>query len=197
MRRSRLRAGLLVVVAVSLAGIGYQVWRNVAERAPRSLEELGIQLLPQVAQHIRNFRRVKVKSGRMEWEITASDGQYFEARNEVVVRDPEITFYETDGRRRGRLVGSEGRLVLENQGKEIASVVLTGAVGVWIDDLELHTEEANYDRASDRISAAGPVSIKGKAIDVNGVGMEVDVEPQRIRLLAEVRTVLRSDAKPS
>ena len=28
MRRSRLRAGLLVVVAVALAGIGYQVWRN-------------------------------------------------------------------------------------------------------------------------------------------------------------------------
>ena len=30
MRRSRLRAGLLVVVAIALAGIGYQVSRNVA-----------------------------------------------------------------------------------------------------------------------------------------------------------------------
>lgn len=197
MRRSRLRAGLLVVVAISLVGIGYQVWRNVAERAPRSLEELGVQLLPQVAQHIRNFRRVKVKGGRMEWEITASDGQYFEERNEVVVRDPEVSFYEEDGRRRGRLTGAEGRLVLHEQGKEIDSLVLTGDVVVWIDELELRTGEATYDRASDRISAPGAVSITGRELDVHGVGMEVDVEPQRIRLLDQVRTVLRSDAKAS
>lgn len=197
MRRSRLRAGLLVVVAISLVGIGYQVWRNVAERAPRSLEELGVKLLPQVAQHIRNFRRVKVKGGRMEWEITASDGQYYEERNEVVVRDPEVNFYEQDGRRRGRLTGSEGRLVLHEEGKEIDSVILTGSVVVWIDDLELRTDEATYDRASDRISAPGPVSIVGREIDVHGVGMEVDVAPQRIRLLDDVRTVLRNDAKVS
>jgi LPS export ABC transporter protein LptC len=197
MRRSRLRAGLLVVVAISLVGIGYQVWRNVAERAPRSLAELGVQLLPQVAQHIRNFRRVKVKGGRMEWEITASDAQYYQARNEVVVRDPEVNFYEHDGRRRGRLTGSEGRLVLHEQGKEIDSLTLTGSVVVWIEDLELHTDEATYDRASDRITAPGPVSIVGKEIDVHGVGMEVDVAPQRIRLLDDVRTVLKNEAKGS
>lgn len=195
MRRSRLRAGLLVVVAISLVGIGYQVWRNVAERAPRTLEELGVQLLPQVAQHIRNFRRVKVKGGRMEWEITATDGQYYQERNEVVVRDPEVNFYEQDGRRRGRLTGSEGRLVLHENGKEIDSLTLTGSVAVWIDDLELRTDEATYDKASDRISAPGAVTIVGNEIDVRGIGMEVDVAPQRIRLLDDVRTVLRNEPK--
>jgi LPS export ABC transporter protein LptC len=197
MRRSRLRAGLLVVVAISLAGIGYQVWRNVVERAPRSLAELGVQLLPEVAQHIQNFRRVKVKAGRMEWEITASDGQYYQERNEVVVRDPEVNFYERDGRRRGRLTGLEGRLVLHEQGKEIDSVVLTGNVIVWIDDLELRTDEATYDRATDRINAPGAVSIIGNEINVHGIGMEVDVAPQKIRLLDDVRTILRNDAKAS
>ena len=71
MRRSRLRAGLLVVVAIALAGIGYRVWRNVVERTPRSLAELGVELLPEVAQHIQNFHRVKVKNGHMVWEIKA------------------------------------------------------------------------------------------------------------------------------
>src|SRR5262249_31587719 len=93
MRRSRLRAGLLVVVAIALAGIGYQVWRNVAERAPRSLAELGVELLPEVAQHIQTFHRVKVKNGRMVWEIKADDAQYYDKENSVVVRSPEVSVY--------------------------------------------------------------------------------------------------------
>ena len=49
-------------------------------------EEQKKELLPQVAQHIRNFRRVKVKDGRTIWEITAADAQYFEHQREIVVQ---------------------------------------------------------------------------------------------------------------
>lgn len=192
MRWSRLRAGLLLVVAFALVGIGVQVWRSIAARAPRSLEALGVELLPEVAQHIRNFRRVKVKDGRTEWEITAEDARYFEKSNEVVVRKPELTMNAEDGRQRARLTGSEGRLVLRD--REVESVTITGAVVLWIDELQLTTDNATYDRTRDLVTAPGAVTIDGEDIKVHAVGMEVDVTPQRIRLLDDVHTVLQSDA---
>ena len=64
MRRTRLRAGLLVVVAAALAGIGYEVSRTVGAHRARTLADLGSDFLPTVAQHIRSFRRIKVEKGR-------------------------------------------------------------------------------------------------------------------------------------
>jgi len=196
MRRSRLRAGLLVVVAVALAGIGYQVWRNVLERAPRSLAEYGMELLPEVAQHIRNFHRVKVKDGRMEWEIKADDARYFAKDNTVVVRAPEVSIYTKGGTLQAWVTGEEGRLVLAGQ-EELASVVLTGSVVLWMGEIEMRTDQATYDRQGDLITAPGAVTITGRDMDVHAQGMQVDVTPQLIHLLDDVRTVLRSDAAPS
>jgi LPS export ABC transporter protein LptC len=197
MRRSRLRAGLLVVVAIALAGIGYRVWRNVAERAPRSLEELGVELLPEVAQHMQNFHRIKVKNGRMEWEITADDAQYYEKQNEIVVRAPQVSIYTEQGQLRAWLTSKEGHLGLEGEGRELGSVDLRGAVVLWLDDLELHTENATYDKSRDLITAPGPVTITGRSMDVHADGMEVDVTPQHIRLLENVHTLLKSHAQGS
>jgi len=196
MRRSRLRAGLLVVVVAGLAGVGYQVWRNVRARVPRTLEQLGVELLPEVAQHIRNFHRVKVSNGQMEWEIEAADARYFNKEQAVVVRSPKLSLYTKAGVLQAWVTGDEGRLVLAGQ-EELQSVVLTGSVVLWLEDIELRTDVASYDRPRDLITAPGAVNIKGRDMDVRAVGMEVDVTPQRLRLLDDVRTVLQSDAARS
>ncbi len=196
MRRARLRAGLLLVVAVGIAGIAVQVWRNVAARAPRTLEQLGEEFVPEAEQHIRNFHRVKVRNGRMEWQIEAEDARYFAKDDAVVVRKPKVSLYTDEGGLRAWITGDEGRLQLAGQ-EELRSIVLTGAVVLWLDDLELHTDAASYDRPRDLITAPGVVDIKGRDMDVRAVGMEVDVAPQRLRLLDDVHTVIQSDAARS
>ena len=151
MPRTRLRAALLVVVAAALAGIGWEVSRTVGSRHARTLADLGSDFLPTVAQHIRSFRRVKVEKGRTLWEITARDAQYFDKQDEIVVREPQMTFYLADGQRRAHVSGSEGRLVLA--GRELRSLTLRGDVTVKLDDLEVQTGEATYDRARDLITS--------------------------------------------
>jgi len=197
MRRSRLRAGLLVVVAMALTGIGYRVWRNVAERTPRSLGELGVELIPEVAQHMQNFHRIKVKNGHMEWEIKADDAQYYQKQNEIVVRVPEVTIYTEEGVQRAWLTGKEAHLGLVDDGKEVGSMELRGDVILWLDDLELRTDTATYDRDRDLITAPGAVIITGRTMNVNADGMEVDVTPQHIRLLENVHTLLKPNAAGS
>lgn len=195
MRRSRLRVALLAVVAAALVGIGVATWQNMRARQPRTVADLGADFLPEVAQHIQNFRRVKVKDGKAVWQVEADDAQYFEGDQQVVVQKPRVTFFMQDSSRHAELVGAEGRLTLA--GKELAAVTLTGDVVLVLDDLEFRADQANYDHAADRIVAPGLVTIHGKTLDVSGQGLEVDVTPRRVRILGNVHTVLRSDAKNS
>jgi len=190
MQRTRLRAALLVVVAAALVGIGYQVSRSIRTLQPHTLSELGSDFLPDVAQHIRSFRRVKVENGRPVWEITAEDAQLFDGTGEIVVREPRMTFHLKDGNRRAQVAGTEGRLALD--GRDLKRITLSGMVVVKIDDLEMQTDEATYDRARDLISAPGAVTVRGDTLDVKGRGMEVHVAPQQIRLLDDVHTVMRA-----
>ena len=195
MRRTRLRAALLIVVAAALAGIGYLVTRDVIVRRTRGLQALGRDFLPQVAQRIQNFRRVKMENGRTVWEVTAKDAQYFEQDSQIVVVEPRMTFFLEDGRREAHVTGSEGRITLD--GRELRSLTLRGTVAVRLDDLELETAEATYDRERDMITSPTLVTIRGKEIELTGRGMEVDVGPQHVRLLDDVHTTIRRDAAPS
>ena len=195
MRRTRLRAALLLLVAVSAGGIAYLVSRNVVARRVDPLRELGEDFLPLVAQRIQNFRRVKVENGRTVWQITAKDAQYFEHSGEIVVREPEMTFYlEND--RQVHVAGAQGRLVLSG-GRELQTLTLSGSVAVRLDDLELRTEEATYDRARDLITSPVLVTIRGRTLEVRGKGMEVEVGPQHVRLLEDVHTVVQAHATTS
>ena len=119
MRRNRLRAALLVVVAAALAGIGHQVSRTVTTRRTHSRFEL-TDFLPDVAQRIRNFHRLKVSNGKTVWEITAEDAKYFEKQDEVVIREPRMTLFLSDGNRQAHIRGSEGRLTLQD--KEVRAI---------------------------------------------------------------------------
>ena len=156
-----------------------------------------MELLPEVAQHIRNFHRVKVKNGRMEWEIKADDARYFAKDNTVVVRAPELSVYTEGGTLQAWVTGEEGRLVLAGQ-EEITSVVLTGSVVLWL------RRDGAAHRPGHLRSRWRPDHRPGRRHHHGArhgrsreAGMQVDVTPQLIHLLDDVRTVLRSDAAPS
>src|SRR2546422_1259421 len=195
MRRKRVRAALLIVVGAALGGVGYLVSRNVVAHRGHALEELGRDFLPQVAQRIQNFRRVKMEHGRMMWEITARDAQFFEQENQIVVVEPKVTFFMKEEGRLAHLRGNEGRITLD--GHEMRAITLLGGVMVQLDDMELETEEATYDRARDLITSPGDVTIHGRTLDVRGHGMEIQVGPQHVRLLGAVHTLVHGNARPS
>jgi LPS export ABC transporter protein LptC len=195
MRRTRLRAALLLAVTSALIGIGYLTSRSLLERRPQTWADLGKDFLPQVAQRIQNFRRVKMENGRTVWEVTAKDAQYFEQDSQIVVVEPRMTFFLEGGRREAHVTGSEGRIMLD--GRELRSLTLRGSVAVRLDDLELQTAEATYDRERDMITSPTLVTIRGKEIELTGRGMEVDVGPQHVRLLDDVHTTIRRDAAAS
>jgi LPS export ABC transporter protein LptC len=185
--RSRLR---LLIALVLVASLGAGVWllaRAAADRRRAAASREIIEVLPDVAQRIQNFHRVKVEDGRKVWEVSAAEAQYREGEGAVAVRQPSVTLYLRDGRQVS-LRGANGTVFL--QGKELQRVEVDGDIDVQLGDYALSTEHATYEADRDLVRAPGEVQIRGKGLDLHGEGMEVEVNAQHMRLAQNVQMTL-------
>jgi LPS export ABC transporter protein LptC len=184
-KRARLLVtGLLVVVL--LAGswvLGRELWRQRRD----DLGRRALDLLPNVAQRIRDFHRVKVEDGRKVWEVSAKEAQYYQEEQLVRVTSPVVSFFLEDGRVVA-LRGTEGRVVLGD--RDLRRVELEGEIRVQLGDYSLETDYARYEREPNLITAPGVVRVHGAEFDLSGEGMEVRVDDQRLTLFDEVETTL-------
>ncbi len=171
------------MVVLLLAGVAYLVGRSMWEQHRREIAQKGLEFLPGVSQHIHDFHRVKVQDGRKVWEVSAQDAQYFQDDNLVVVRAAVMDLYLRDGHTVG-LKGDEARIILN--GRELNRVELNGDIQVTASDYVVRTEHAVYDHTRDVISAPGPVQISGRALELRGDHMEVQVSSERVRLFEHV-----------
>ena len=188
-----MRRALLVVVAVALVGISFEVTRTVATRQARTTKDLGPDFVADAAQYTLNFKRTKIERGRTVWEITANDARVQAEGGAVAVEAPRVTLYMRGDKKPAHIAGDLGHVVFE--GSELKQVALSGAVKVELDDLTLHAETATYDRSTDRITVPGAVRIDGDTLELTGEGMEVDVTPRVMRVLRAVRTRITNHAR--
>ena len=186
--KARLRIVILLALTVLLGGMGWLVFRALETNEKFELAQKVLELVPDAAQRIQDFRRVQVRDGRKEWEIAAREARYFDEEQRLVVREPMVRLYLTDGRVVG-IRGDEGVVLLD--GRELRSVDLTGAIEVTLAEYTVRTSAAHYDRGADTIRAPGGVEISGGELDARGTGMEVEVRTQKLRLLDEVQMILR------
>jgi LPS export ABC transporter protein LptC len=177
--KKHLRVTVIALVVVLLCGIGGLVARSLWQQHGEDAARVGLEFLPGVSQHIQDFRRVKVQDGRKIWDVAAEDAQYKEEDQTVVVRGAALQLFLKDGRTLG-LKGTDGQIQLD--GREIVRVDLNGAIEVTLADYIVRTEHATYDNQQRIISTPGAVEISGRALQVRGDRMEVDVDSERLTL---------------
>jgi len=184
LQRRRLRAALIVAVMASLGTLGYVLGRTLIqhEAAERALPAQ--DLLPEVSQRIRDFRRVKVSDGHTVWELKASEAQYFEEKKEILVTGPEVAFYGNSDP--VRMVGREGHVRLD--GRELDWLKVEGGVQVEVGDYRLVTDQAVYDRSRNAIIAPKVIHVSGSDVDLTGDTLVVDLTAQRVHVVGSVRT---------
>jgi LPS export ABC transporter protein LptC len=181
--RKRLRLGISALVVALLVGVGFLIGRSLWQQHRRDLTQKELEFLPGVSQHIRDFHRVKVQDGRKVWEVSARDARYFQEANLIVVRAAVMELYLHDGRTLG-LKGDEARIVLD--GREVKRVELNGSIEVTASDYLVRTDRAVYDHTRNLISTPGAVEISGRALQLRGDRMEVQVDTERVTLFRNV-----------
>ena len=193
MRKRSLRIPLLAVVFISLGVVVYKVVQNLSLQKIAEIEQNPIKFLdyvPESALRLKEFRRIKIEGGRKVWELTGKEAVYLKAEKEAMIKKPRLVFFHENGETM-ELSGDEGHLFLNDGGME--KMELQGTVEVNFQGYILQTDELHYLQDDDRVVSPGKVTVKGQGLELEGVGMELSLQDEKIRLLDRVRTKIRPD----
>ncbi|MFQ5441767.1 MAG: LPS export ABC transporter periplasmic protein LptC [Thermodesulfobacteriota bacterium] len=166
-----LTALIVVVIVHYLSGSGVSV--KFTEEG-----DIGIE--------IDNIHYSSTREGRVEWELDALSATRYKLEDLMVFDTLKVVFFAKDGTPY-RLSSKEGRYI-ENRGEleAIGDVVITSP-----DGYNLKADSIKYVTEPGEITSRGPVKIASRGMDVQGVGLRVDVESGSLYLLKDVRAVLK------
>jgi LPS export ABC transporter protein LptC len=192
MRRTR-RAILLIVILLSLAGVGYKVTETIIANKVREIKRNPLQALnylPESALHMKDFHRSKIEDGRKVWEIFGDEASYYKEQKEAVVKKPRFYFYDKKGET-AETSGDVARIYLND--KELEKMELQGGIRVIYQGYVLKSEEAIYVPAKDQILLPSKVVMTSDGMELEGSSMEVELQAKKVRVLRNVKTRIEPD----
>lgn len=178
MERNQVRRLLIAGVMLALAGLGFVLGRTLVSQQQVAVQPSDApDLQADVTQRIKEFRRVKVKDGRKEWELTAHEAELFTELGEVAITGPKLAFFGGDGRN-VEIKGKEGRVFLTEG--NVQRIELSGGIDVTVGDYFVQTEKAIYFENINSIAAPGEVRLKSSDIALAGQSMLLELGSQKV-----------------
>tara|TARA_B100000315_G_C14426093_1_gene517895 strand:+ start:209 stop:811 length:603 start_codon:yes stop_codon:yes gene_type:complete len=193
MMRKRIRVLLLVSIFVSIGGLLYQVIHNLWDQKVKEIEENPLKVLdfvPEASLRLKDFRRSKVRDGRTMWEVIGEEAAYIKEKKEAVIKNPRLVFYDKKGEAM-EVLGNEGRLFMTD--REMDKMQLLGGVEVNYQGFVMRTDEILYHQDEDHVISLGRVTIHGDGLEVEGMGMNISLLEEKIRLKGGVKTKIQMD----
>jgi LPS export ABC transporter protein LptC len=202
------KAVFLFLILVSVGFLAYKVAENVWARKLHEFEKNPVRLLdtlPEAALQLKDFRRTKIDRGRKVWEVWGQEARYMKDQREVVVQHPRFAYFQENGAVL-EAAAEEGRLFLSEQ--DVERMELSGSIVLSYRGFHLATEKIVYLRDEQKVLLPQRVVLKGEGLELEGVGVEIALQDEKIRVLNSVKTkihpgeagglrrALGSDAKP-
>ena len=192
MKRSA-RYVILAVICVSLGGVVYKVaetlWLQKMLEFKQNPTRL-MEIVPEAALQLKDFRRSKVEGGQKIWEVTGDEAIYVKENKEAIIKTPRLTFYHESGEPI-EVRGEQGRLYFGD--RDIEKIQLQGNVEVYYQGFVLKTDEIIYVQKQDQVVSHGKVAMKGDGLELEGVGAEISLKGETIRLHDRVKTRIEPD----
>ncbi len=185
---------ILSVITISLGVVIYKVAETLWLQKVMEFQEDPLKILdlvPQPALQLKQFRRTKVEEGRKVWEITGDEAVYLKADREAMITSPRLIFYQQNDEN-VEVRGDQGHIYFSDG--EMDRLHLRGGVEIYYQGFVLKTNEIVYHQRKNQVTAKGKVTMKGKGLDLEGVGAEISLKDARLRLRNKVKTKIRPDA---
>jgi LPS export ABC transporter protein LptC len=191
--RKRRRLILLVVIFLSLGGVGYKVAESIWAMKVNEIRRnplKALDYLPDSALQIKDFRRAKVEDGRKIWELVGDEARYFKDKREAVIKNPKFFYYDSNGET-AETTGATAHLFFNE--RELEKMQLEGGIQVSYQGYVLISEEAIYLPADQQIVFPGRALVAGNGLHFEGSRMEVELETKKLRMLRNVKSRVEPD----
>jgi LPS export ABC transporter protein LptC len=174
-----------LIILGSLGGVGFFVWQALTP-AP---EDRPVPAKTDAAAELKLDRvhYTETREGTKEWELEATSAVYYREQNTLALEKVRATFYGKN-QETYVLVGGKGRYNTETKVIEVYD-------GVKVDSslgYQLRTQGLKYQADQRQLSTSDPVEMKGPDMQVEGVGMVVELNRQCLRVFGGVTTTLFS-----
>jgi LPS export ABC transporter protein LptC len=194
--RKRRRFLLLLIIFLSLGGVGYKVAQSIWIMQAREFKKnplKALEYLPESALHMNDFRRAKIENGRKVWELFGDEANYYKDQKEAVIKNPRFYYYDTKGQT-AETTGAVAHAYLNE--KELEKMELQGAVRVSYQGYVLNSELAVYLPDKQQIVFPNRTTMVGDGVALEGSRMEVELDEKKMRLLRNVKTRIEPDKLP-
>jgi LPS export ABC transporter protein LptC len=181
MKNLKILVGLLIIG--SLVGVGVLVFRtmNTQIEKPNPAKEL-----PAAADlKLDRVHYTETHDGVKEWEVEADSALYYKDENTVMLNNVKATFFGKN-KETYTLVAAKGKL--HTQSKIIE--VFDGVELSSSDGYHLITRTLTYQSEKREIRTADAVQMNGPQVRVDGIGLVVEIDRQRMKILQQVTTTL-------
>jgi LPS export ABC transporter protein LptC len=184
---------ILSLISLSLGAVIYKVAETLWLQKVMEFQEdpmMLLDLVPQPALQLKEFRRSKVEDGRKVWELTGDEAVYLKADREAIITSPRLIIYNQNNEN-VEVRGDQGHIYF-NDG-EMDRLQLRGGVEIYYQGFVLKTNEIVYHQRTNQVTSKGKVAMKGKGLDLEGVGAVISLKDSRLRLRGKVKTKIRPD----
>lgn len=180
-----LRSLVGMIILGSLGSVGFFVWQALAptpgDQPPPAKSDVAADL------KLDRVHYTETREGMKEWELEAASAVYYREQNTLALEKVRAIFYGKD-QETYVLVGEKGRYNTQTKVIEVYD-------GVKVDSslgYQLRTQGLRYQADLRELSTSDPVEMKGPDMQVEGVGMVVELNRKCLRIFGGVTTTLSS-----
>jgi len=173
------------VILASLGTVAFTLWHALSPVSGGK----NPAVKPDIAADLKLDRvhYTETREGTKEWELEAASAAYYRDQETIVLEKIRGTFYGKNDERYV-LVGERGKFNPKTKLIEVYD-------GVKVDSshgYHMRTMSLQYRADQRELSTSDPVEIQGPNMQVKGVGMVVELNRERLRILGGVTTTLSS-----
>jgi LPS export ABC transporter protein LptC len=180
-----LRSLVGIIILGSLGGVGIFVWQILTpapgDKHPPAKADAAADL------KLDRVHYTETREGVKEWELEAASAVYYREQNTLALEKVRAIFYGKN-QETYVLVGEKGRYNTQTKMIEVYD-------GVTVDSslgYQLQTQGLRYQADQKELSTSDPVEMKGPDMQVEGVGMVVELNRQCMKIFGGVTTTLSS-----
>ncbi len=179
----RSMVGAIVVGSVGLAAVF--IWQafipSYKENSPMVKVDAAADL------KLDRVHYTETREGMKEWEMEATSAVYRKEGDTVMLEKIRATFYGKN-QERYHLIGEKGRFNTQTKVIEVYDgVKLESSSGY-----HMRTQSLTYQADGKELHTPDRVELEGPSIRVEGVGMIVELNRERVKILQGVTTTLSS-----